>query len=459
MSSSERNKKYDATHRVRKYLSKWEKDYVWLKHDKDEDKMYCDLCRSNPKLADNTGAFFTGTKAYRLGIIQSHEKSRYQRKCVEAQNADANPQAQPSARAVRNADAQTLERLLKLFRSAYYIGLNEKPLSAFASLCKLQQLNGVKLGSTYLNDHGCKNLIAAIKDVITHDLKADLNNSAVFSVLTDGSTDTGVIEEEIIFVKYFKDGLQQTRFLTLQPPEQSSGLGLKAAVEKGFQSVGMAMMDWKPKVTSFGTDGASVNTGAQNGLVALLRQDMPWLTGIWCVAHLFERGLLGAISNENFLSDIKELLQGLYRHYHLSPKAVREMHEVAVALESKVLKPVNILGTRWAPHLSRALKVLLTKIWKTIYVHFGHTAESRDASATMVGRSRKIQQQLQNYKNLLYMHFLLDILEECALLSQCFQKDECSLSYAMDALARFVLAIEGLKHQDGTRLQNFLDTV
>ena len=79
---------------------------------------------------------------------------------------------------------------------------------------------------------------------------------------------TGTIEE-IIFVKYIKNGNVQSRFLTLEPPETANGVGLKHAVEHGFQSV--VLDDWKLRVTSKGTDGACVNTGREQGLVTLLR--------------------------------------------------------------------------------------------------------------------------------------------------------------------------------------------
>ena len=31
--------------RFRKFLPQWKKDYSWLQHDEDEDKMWCDVCR------------------------------------------------------------------------------------------------------------------------------------------------------------------------------------------------------------------------------------------------------------------------------------------------------------------------------------------------------------------------------------------------------------------------------
>ena len=119
---------------------------------------------------------------------------------------------------------------------------------------------------------------------------------------------------------------------------------MKAAIHEGFNEVGLD--NWRTHLASMGTDGASVNTGEQNGLIAIMRRDLPWLVGIWCVAHLFERGLLSSLKEEKFLTNIKEVLQGLYKHYQLSPKATKELKEVASALNENTLKPVNILGNQ-----------------------------------------------------------------------------------------------------------------
>lgn len=214
--------------------------------------------------------------------------------------------------------------------------------------------------------------------------------------------------------------------------------------------------DWKEKTVGIGTDGASFNTGRENGVVVQLQREIPWLIGFWCISHNFERGLLKAIKARKFMSDITDLLQSVYKHYHYSPKACRELKLVAAAMEENVLQPVNILGTRWAPHLYRALMVLL-KNFRPLVAHFSHTAQARDASVTMVGRCKAITKSLKDYKLILYMHFMLDILQHAATLSLQFQKDQCTPSSASDAIFVFTTAMEGLKHNDGENVESFLN--
>ena len=107
----------------------------------------------------------------------------------------------------------------------------------------------------------------------------------------------------------------------------------------------------------------------------------------------------------------------------------------------------------------RALEVLLKRNYQAIFVHFNQTAQGGDASPAMVGRAKKVVSELRNYKLILHMHFMLDILEQCSILSTTFQRDTCSLNMTNDALARFILSIEGLKHSNGPNLQRFLSEV
>lgn len=46
--------------------------------------------------------------------------------------------------------------------------------------------------------------------------------------------------------------------------------------------------DWKNKLVALTTDGASVMTGVNNGVVTKLCADRPYVLGIHCMAHKLE---------------------------------------------------------------------------------------------------------------------------------------------------------------------------
>ena len=114
-------------------------------------------------------------------------------------------------------------------------------------------------------------------------------------------------------------------------------------------------------------------------------------------------------------------LQSIYKHYHYSPKALRELKELAEAMEEKILKPGNLKGTRWVPHLHRALKVFL-KDYKVIYGHFNNTVGAATSSIEMQGRAKKILKQQEKFITVLFADFMVDVLDCLSKLVLYFRK-------------------------------------
>ena len=173
-----------------------------------------------------------------------------------------------------------------------------------------------------------------------------------------------------------------------------------------------------------------------------------------CRTHRLELGILDAMKEERLLKDVKETLQGLYKHYHYSSKALRELREVAEALELAVL---NVMGTRWVSHLSRAVKTLLRNM-KHIVLHLQHTQGARSSSTEMMGRAKIISRQLKIFKKIMFMHSLLDVLDECSFLSLTFQKDSTTLTTVTTALERVELGLSAMLARPAKHLKEFFET-
>jgi len=159
------------------------------------------------------------------------------------------------------------------------------------------------------------------------------------------------------------------------------------------------------------------------------------------------------------MMSIRDLLNGCWKHYKYSPKALRELRELAEAMEIKVGKPTKASGTHWVPHLLCALAVLLQKNHPAIVSHFEHTAEARDASAEMQGRGRNLARKLRAYKFQLHLHLMWDILEEISRISLTFQKDSISISQVKAETERDSQALENMRRRSGRHLAGFQDEV
>ena len=231
--------------------------------------------------------------------------------------------------------------------------------------------------------------------------------------------------------------------------------GVIASINTGMVEFGLE--NWKSRTVAFGSDGASVYVGRLNRVVAKLRVEIPWLLGVHCIAHRLEFSVLDALKDEEQLNNVQELLQGLYKHYHYSPKALRELKELAQVLDEKINKPVNLRGTRWLPHIRRALTVMM-KSFSVIYAHLENTISENTSSVKMRGRARKTLNVLNNFRNLLFIHLMLDVLAVLKALSLLFQRDNFVISAAKDGLLYSTeLQLRAMIARPAKNLQDFLD--
>ena len=142
-----------------------------------------------------------------------------------------------------------------------------------------------------------------------------------------------------------------------------SVLGLKEAISATFEDA--EVENWKGELVAFGADGASVNLGKKAGLAALLKKEVPHLVEFHCLLHMPELALLELQNSCKSVEDVYSVLHLIWKTYHYSSKSVRALKSIADELETNILKPTQVRGTRWLLHVSRALKVFV-----------GHTSAS-----------------------------------------------------------------------------------
>jgi len=108
------------------------------------------------------------------------------------------------------------------------------------------------------------------------------------------------------------DGLVQCLDTALKPME----------IDDILQREKVLDVNRHPVLVGCGTDGASVNVSAQNGMQGKLKAILPWLHWYWCYAHRLELAFKDAFTSQLF-HDIDEMLLQLYYLYEKSPKKCR----------------------------------------------------------------------------------------------------------------------------------------
>ena len=66
-----------------------------------------------------------------------------------------------------------------------------------------------------------------------------------------------------------------------------------------------------------GTDGANVMMGQHGGVFGILKQDIPSLTSVHCIAHNLEMGLQDTIKGIPLFQEVKKLLQGMWKYCNI----------------------------------------------------------------------------------------------------------------------------------------------
>ncbi|CAG2240803.1 unnamed protein product [Mytilus edulis] len=335
-----------------------------------------------------------------------------------ASGSCSSSQSGPLLSCVRKMEKENEDKIKKLITTAYFICKHEKPFTDFPRLIELQEVNGLDMGNFYRSDNACRRC----EDAKENDLH-------FYSILIDGATDSSVTENELIYLRFVENGRPVNHYFSIEDVEKADAQGILKEIEGAFTRNGIP--NWKDKLIGFGSDGASVNLGCRGGIATLIKRDVPHLVITHCIAHRLELAANSAIKNHKHMIEIQDLLQYLYKHYQYSPKALRELRQIGEALEEKVSKPTKLAGTRWLPHIHRALEVLVRE-FRVLLAHFEHIRESRSGSAEV---------------------------QVLSVLSLKFQQDYLTLSAMFDAISTANLSLIELKTVNGKELTNFLATV
>ena len=114
------------------------------------------------------------------------------------------PSDTPIKRDLNRMMSTEKEGLQKLFNTAHYIAKKRTPYTDFENLVNLQVLNGAEFNlSWYVNKKGCRSFIQNIADYLFDDEITKKLRKVNFTVLLhNGSTNKGVVEQEVIFITF-----------------------------------------------------------------------------------------------------------------------------------------------------------------------------------------------------------------------------------------------------------------
>ena len=135
-----------------------------------------------------------------------------------------------------------------------------------------------------------------------------------FSVLTDGSIDASVTEQEAMYILFLNDGAPKVRYFSVKSVKNANAAGIQESIQTAFNRFGVTK--FKDRIVGLNTDGAGFNMGPLNGLGKFVKDSALWLQSVHCFNHRIEL----AFDTSPF-GDIDNMLMKLY--YEKSPKQYR----------------------------------------------------------------------------------------------------------------------------------------
>ena len=193
-----------------------------------------------------------------------------------------------------NLNLKREEEILRLINTSYYIALSNIAFNIYLGICNLQEFNNIQLGNNSRMDEYCRLFVNTIATEIESELSSLIDNNRFTSVLSDGSTDPGVTEQEIIYCRLLDKELKaSTKFVDIIHLEKANSEGINAIHESiknvhdvnfkqkvGDENVEEAhkefqektIKDFYEKVVACNLDGASVMSGKRDGVQAKIRR-------------------------------------------------------------------------------------------------------------------------------------------------------------------------------------------
>lgn len=225
-------------------------------------------------------------------------------------------------------------------------------------------------------------------------------------------------------------------------------LGIQNVINSVFQDAGLG--NWKTKAVRFGADGAAVNLEKKGGVAALLKKEVPHILGFHCLPHRLELALQDLQKKCKSVECVYNVLHLIWKTYHYSPKSVRTLKSITEELDVNILKPSQVIGIRWLPHVTRALNVFVgrspkdslcdeARQYAAVLFHMEHLSIS-SKNADIQGRAKFVAGKMRDVHFTAFCHFLaglFSILSKLSLQMQCNDLIlPVSVSLVKEAMAR-----------------------
>ncbi|XP_030829455.1 zinc finger protein 862-like [Strongylocentrotus purpuratus] len=254
-----------------------------------------------------------------------------------------------------------------------------------------------------------------------------VQRSKFISIISDGTTDASVTEDEIVFLRHACNGSVYTEFVAVVGVVTADAKSITDAILHSLaERLELDTASISRKLVGFGSDGAAVMLGKRGGVVSHLRELSPALQAVHCTAHRLELAFKDAVKNVALCKTVNLLLLNLYLFYKNSSKNRSSLKQAAEAEGDPKLFPTRVGGTRWLPHLQRALGNFL-RGYRAITTQLQQLQAQPGVSVDARAKSKGFLKQMKRKDVVLFAHFMLDVVTVLSKVSLTAQRSESTV--------------------------------
>ena len=177
----------------------------------------------------------SGTPNIQMSSITRHNSSiEHKNACASAENKQSDCRDQEDNRALGDPDISEEDRVV--FNTVYHTAKEQEPSEKVNRHLELQRKNDLDTKYQNISPKTVTEMQEAICNVLTENLVSNINNSPVYSIMLDESTDITVEKKLSICVRYVnKMGKAETTFLCNVPLADGCAHTIVSTVSEQFE--------------------------------------------------------------------------------------------------------------------------------------------------------------------------------------------------------------------------------
>ena len=303
----------------RSFQANWYNKFPWLQYNKDEDKAYCYPCRLfNTHLSKSEVSFTeSGYNNWAAALTISkgftkHENGNDHQLALDRWKNKMDIESGKKLSVINQIDPDRVSVVMEnreyiklLLKYHIYFVKNELPYRGhdeteesispgkWRDFINLQletnpefnrlhnHIEKQQKNCDYTSKRSCNEMIQILSEAVAVKIVSDINETKMYSIMIDESKDNAGHEELSLCVQYVKDYTTQERFLTLHRIDKADA----HTIVDNHILPHLKEMGFHAELLGGGADGASVMSGAYEGVFQILKTLHPWLVYVHCAAH------------------------------------------------------------------------------------------------------------------------------------------------------------------------------